>query len=283
MNPNSSLPSVSVVTPSYNQGAFIQDAIESVASQNYDNLEHIIMDAKSTDQTLDVLDSFSHLEHLKWCSEKDEGQSDGLNKGFRAAQGEWILWLNADDYLAPNAIHDLVAAAMSKANVNYVSGHTDFVDEHKNFMKTVYYLPYDHMLVSNLLYVPPSTGGLFKTSLLTENPLHHDYHYLMDIEWFLRVGSRIVPAHVNHSVVSFRISDDNKTSQSIRTGTLPPRQQEEWNMIFRQYIYKRMPDFPEPVLSRLFSVQKMMVSSIYYGKKLRYGFDYIKQQFPRAL
>ena len=88
----------SIITPSFNQGRFIADAIESVASQKYSNLEHIIIDAQSTDETKNVVDGYSHLSHLKWISEPDDGQTDAINKGFKLASGDIVAWLNADDY-----------------------------------------------------------------------------------------------------------------------------------------------------------------------------------------
>ena len=95
-------PKISIITVSYNQGQFIEDNIKSVISQNYPNLEHIIIDAVSTDGTLDVLHKYD--KHLNWVSEADRGQSDGLNKGFKKATGDIIGWFNSDDRLPPNAL-----------------------------------------------------------------------------------------------------------------------------------------------------------------------------------
>ena len=91
------LPLVSIVTPSYNQGKFIEDTILSVKNQSYPNIEHIVVDAGSTDGTLKILRKYEKEYNLKWVSEPDEGQSDAVNKGFEMAKGEIVDWINSDD------------------------------------------------------------------------------------------------------------------------------------------------------------------------------------------
>ena len=81
-------PSVSIVTPSYNQAAYIKDTILSVGNQDYENIEHIIIDGGSIDGTTDILEQYQEEYNLRWVSEADEGQADGINKGFAIANGE---------------------------------------------------------------------------------------------------------------------------------------------------------------------------------------------------
>ena len=97
-----SWPKISIVTPSLNQGKFIERTILSVLNQNYPNVEHIVMDGGSIDETLTILSRFSHC--LRVVSEKDSGQSNAINKGFRLCTGELFTWLNSDDMLAPDAL-----------------------------------------------------------------------------------------------------------------------------------------------------------------------------------
>src|ERR1700755_3416890 len=93
---------VTIVTPSYNQGHFIRATIESVLSQNYSNVEYIIMDGGSTDQTASVVKDYA--SRLKFISEKDRGQSHAINKGFQMARGNVLAWLNSDDLYLPGSI-----------------------------------------------------------------------------------------------------------------------------------------------------------------------------------
>ena len=93
---------VSVLTPSYGYGRFIADGIESVIRQRGVHPQHIVQDAGSDDETLDVLRSFG--DRVEWASEHDQGQSDGLNKALSKATGEWVAWLNADEYYLPDGL-----------------------------------------------------------------------------------------------------------------------------------------------------------------------------------
>src|SRR3982750_267888 len=92
------LPLISILTPSYNQGRYIQQTITSVLAQKYPRLEHIVIDGGSTDDTVSILKRYPHL---KWISEKDRGQADSLNKGLAIATGSIVGWVNSDDFYAP--------------------------------------------------------------------------------------------------------------------------------------------------------------------------------------
>ena len=101
---------ISVLTPSYNMGQFIEENILSVLNQNYKNFEHIIIDGGSTDNTVEILKKYPHL---KWVSEPDKGQSDAYNKGLKMVTGDLVLCLNADDYLLNNTVFEKVVEAIN--------------------------------------------------------------------------------------------------------------------------------------------------------------------------
>lgn len=124
-------PKISIVTPSFNQGDFIEKTITSVISQNYPNLEYIIIDGGSADQSVEIIKKYSgHLTY--WCSEKDNGQSDAINKGLARATGEIFNWLCSDDYLEPGALFKLAEAYQADPHAAGWVGGCRWVDNNYN-------------------------------------------------------------------------------------------------------------------------------------------------------
>jgi glycosyltransferase involved in cell wall biosynthesis len=121
-------PKISVVTPSYNQGAFLEETILSVISQNYPNLEYIVIDGGSTDGSIDIIKK--HQSKISyWCSEKDNGLYDGINKGFKIATGEILMWINSDDLLMPGSLFSIGGIFMKHSQVNWITGINISLDE----------------------------------------------------------------------------------------------------------------------------------------------------------
>lgn len=114
-------PKISIVTPSYNQGQYIEETIRSVLMQGYPNLEYIIIDGGSTDNTVEIIKQYEqHLTY--WVSEKDNGQTHAINKGFEKATGDILAYLNSDDVYMPYTLR-LVAELFSKFNIKFLTGH----------------------------------------------------------------------------------------------------------------------------------------------------------------
>ncbi|MDH4027216.1 MAG: glycosyltransferase [Nitrospirota bacterium] len=117
------LPRISIVTPSYNQGEFLKETIESVLNQNYPDLEYFIVDGGSTDNSIDIIREYE--DHIDWwVSEKDDGQSDAIHKGFSRATGNLLGWLNSDDVYFPGALQRIGEAYAMKPGASIYSGGT---------------------------------------------------------------------------------------------------------------------------------------------------------------
>ncbi len=118
---------ISIITPSYNQGKFIEDTILSVKNQDYPNFEHIITDAGSTDETLSVIKKYEGTYNMRWISEPDNGPVDGLNKGFNMAKGDILAWINTDDYYEPNVFDNINRIFVANNDIDFLIGDAYFV------------------------------------------------------------------------------------------------------------------------------------------------------------
>lgn len=209
------LPKITIITPSYGQGQYIGQTIESVLDQNYPNLEYIIFDGGSKDNTVDVIKKYE--KHISfWVSEKDKGQSDAINKGLNRATGEIVNWLNSDDYYEPNCLHT-VAENFQNKNTNVVCGRSnlfkgqgEIVQESRgtdiyqnNLAKTIGWARIDQ----------PET--FFRKSALDQmGLLDARFHYVMDKEWWIRYlllfGLDNIQK-IDQKLVNFRLHEESKT------------------------------------------------------------------------
>lgn len=220
---------VSIVTASFNQGCFIRDCIESVKSQTGVEWEHIVQDAGSTDETLAVLKEYPHL---KWVSEKDQGMSDGINRGFRKATGDWVMWLNTDDYLLPGALARLAAFAGQHPEADVIYGDTDFVDATGKLLRH----KREHAFYFNILlyygcYIQSTATFIRRRVLEAGHLLNIDYRVCMDFEYYVRLsrlGYRF--AHLPVSLAAFRWHATNTSAVQSQ------RRREERLRVQRDYL-----------------------------------------------
>lgn len=204
----------SIITPSFNQGRFLPDCVESVLSQGVE-FEHIVTDAGSTDETLDVLKRYPHL---KWTSEPDKGMSDGINKGFIQATGDWVMWLNCDDYLLPGALAKVADYAARNPDADVIHGDCVFVNEDKSPIRRKYDTPVDEW---DFLFVGcciPSTATFYRRGIIQEGHLLDvGYRNCMDWEYYLRLtraGYRF--RYLPEALAGFRWHDESTTLRNFQ-------------------------------------------------------------------
>lgn len=178
-------PKISIVTPSFNQGQFIEQTILSVINQGYPNLEYIIIDGGSTDNTLDVIKKYAD-RITYWISEPDNGQSDALNKGLEKCTGDIFNWINSDDYLETGALL-IIADAFNNVNTDIVCGYTsifeDTVEKEVVKHRTTVYGCLEATLVQQRISQP---AMFYRLSVLKNlGGINTNLHYIMDLElWF---------------------------------------------------------------------------------------------------
>lgn len=203
-----SLPLVSIVTPSLNQGRYVADAIESVLEQDYPRIEHIVVDAGSSDETVAVLQRY---RHLRWVSEPDRGQAHAINKGFRLASGSIFGWLNADDLYLPGAV-SVAVAALTASECALVHGGWRQIDEDGRTIRDVAVVPFDlrrQLEVANRVAQP---GAFFtREAFWAVGGIDESFRYAMDYELWLRLAARFSVTRVDRVLAAYRYHPASKT------------------------------------------------------------------------
>jgi glycosyltransferase involved in cell wall biosynthesis len=204
-----SQPLVSVLTPSFNQGRFLGDCLTSVANQTYGNIEHIVMDGGSTDETLDVLKAAT--KPVLWTSEPDEGQSHALNKALAVAQGEIIGWLNSDDaYVDRRSVAEAVRIFEEHPEVGVVYGHSLVINASNRVLQFLWAPPAaERLMFTGLRYTQPAV--ILRRSVIPKLFLREDLHFLMDRDLWLRLRGKTVFRRLNCVVGADRHHRDRKT------------------------------------------------------------------------
>jgi glycosyltransferase involved in cell wall biosynthesis len=203
-------PLISIITPSFNQGKFLESTVRSVLAQDYPNIEYILIDGGSTDNSLEILQKYQdHFAY--WESVPDQGQAHAINKGFQRATGEFIAWLNSDDLYMAGAISQAVKALQRNPDAGMVFGDGVVIDAENRLLDLHRYKDYTafDLLCFDVLLQPATfmrRSVLEKVGLLRE-----DYHLIMDHELWIRIASLVPIQHVSQFWAAERTYPEAKT------------------------------------------------------------------------
>ncbi|VVC04496.1 Dolichyl N-acetyl-alpha-D-glucosaminyl phosphate 3-beta-D-2,3-diacetamido-2,3-dideoxy-beta-D-glucuronosyltransferase [Candidatus Bilamarchaeum dharawalense] len=206
------MPKISIVTVSFNQALYIEKNILSILVQDYPNLEHIVVDGGSTDQTIEILKKYPHL---KWVSEKDSGQTNGMNKGLRMATGDIIQLLNSDDMSEPGTLKVVSQYFIKHPEAQLIYGDCRIIDMNDRELEIFHTEEFDlkkHLNLGNMLW---QEATFFRKEIIHSiGYLNEQYRFAMDYDYWCR-AARIYKFHkIDRILGNFRLHSLSKTGKS---------------------------------------------------------------------
>ncbi|OCQ97433.1 glycosyl transferase [Nostoc sp. MBR 210] len=199
----------SVITPSFRQGRFIERTIQSVLSQGIEDIDYIVCDGGSDDETVEILKKYH--PKIRWVSEADKGQSDAVNKGISMTSGDIIAWINSDDIYYPETFNTVRKIFESQAEIEVIYGDADWIDE---LDQIIYPYPTENWnykrLIETCYICQPAV--FFRRSLIERfGSLDSSLDYCMDYELWLRYGKYVDFYHLPQKFAGSRMYKTNKT------------------------------------------------------------------------
>jgi len=208
-------PKITVVTPSFNQGSFLEETIQSVLGQNYPNLEYMIIDGGSTDSSPSIIDKYK--DHLAYAiSEPDQGQHYAIEKGFSRATGDIITWLCSDDLYEPGALHIVAHSFLSHPDAALIYGDTQYLYPNGS-LRIKKKISFDYkMALFAYSMIPQPSSFIAREAYLAVGGIDPTFQYTADYDLFLRLGKKRRVVHVPFVLSSYRLHAQSKTIRSKR-------------------------------------------------------------------
>ncbi len=201
---------ISIVTPSYNQGIFIEKTIQSVLNQDYSDFEYLIYDGGSTDKTTEVLQKYS--SKLYWISKKDNGQAHAVNKGIMKSSGDIIGWLNSDDIYYPGTLEKVADFFKAHPNIDILYGNASHIDLEDQPFEDYPTQQWNIEQLKETCFICQPTVFFRKTIFEKHGLLREDLNYCMDYEYWLRLSKENVQfGFIPEKLAGSRMYQDNKT------------------------------------------------------------------------
>ena len=279
------VPDFTIVTASYNYGHYIRECLESVAKQSGVTFEHLIFDGGSTDDTADIVAEFPHA---KFVQEPDKGMSDAINKGFAAAKGKWVMWLNTDDRLKPGALKAVLEFAKGKSDTDVIYGVWDFIDKEGAYIRSMTIFPFQKSMLCYLGCYIGSTSAFYRNATVISEGLHLDesYGFVMDGEYYNRLaflGKKFSYMHalladfrIHGMNLSFRHKECSNASEQL----VLEKQYAESIAIRRAYGWHKVSKPPwvwflDGVIFQYYVLKKFVIKRLYrrFNSLIEFGQD----------
>lgn len=264
---------ISIVIPSYNQGNFLEETFQSIIRQDYPNVEIIVMDGGSTDNTVEVIKKYEkHITY--WQSKKDNGQSDAINQGFRKATGDYVTWLNSDDVLLPGALQKIAKYIERYPDVNWFLGNVLWMNKTGVILRVGKVEKECWLWNKRYLFSNGGPTAIMKRDYFFEiGALREDFHYMMDTELWYRyvsLGNKFV--RINSYCWGLRLHEQAKMSgHNFADSPLANKNHPSWIQKNRENDFLKA-NYPiTPWLSKLWRTSKIFsltFYSRYFDKKL---------------
>lgn len=213
---NSTFPKISIIIPSYKQGMFLEETIVSILDQNYSNLEMILMDGGSNDNTIQIIDKYKKY-FTYWISKKDNGQSDAINQGFKKATGEIVTWLCSDDTYLSGTLEYVGKYFNEYPEIDVLFGDVKSIDSESNVITELRGLKFSKRKYLSRIGTIPQPASFFKKSLLEKiGLLDESLNYCMDYDFFARIiftDHNLL--HVNISLATYRYHNLSKSVSGL--------------------------------------------------------------------
>ena len=205
-------PKFTIVTPSYNQGKFLRESLESVLNQDYHNYEYFVVDGGSTDGSLDIIKEYSSRINW-WVSEPDGGQSEAINKGFQKATGDLLAWVNSDDVLFPGCLRVVSEYYMSNNKPDLIHSNIVIINKHGIITKLLYIPRQTRFFIERGVWSVSAPASFFSNSLMKKvGYLGPKYHISMDLDmWMKMVKADGNICYIPKYLGAFRMHEESKT------------------------------------------------------------------------
>ncbi|HEY2090737.1 MAG TPA: glycosyltransferase [Thermoanaerobaculia bacterium] len=208
-------PLVSIIVPSFNQGRYIRETLDSILSQDYRPIEVLVMDGGSTDETTDVLKSYN-IPELQWVSEPDHGVADAVNKGIARAAGEIIAVQSSDDLYKPGAISTVVGA-LQRSNAGLLYGDMEFIDARSTIGGRTDLRPFDLAEYAGKVTYVPQPAAFFRAAAARDvGPWREDLPYACDAEFYLRIAERFGAEKIDGVLAQYRHHDEQRDTSGAK-------------------------------------------------------------------